>query len=132
MTNSIPYLDYWRKRQQRQKEYHQKLAKAAKQKVQEIAELLIAEYPIQKIILFGSLVKGNFHAESDLDLAVAGIPESLYFEALAKVNHISDRPVDLKPLESLDEHFLKKVIATGECIYASDDRDTIKGDYHRH
>ncbi len=76
---------------------HQKLAQAARETVQAIVALLIAKYPIQEIILFDSLVKGNFDQQSDIDLAVAGILESLYFEALAKVNRLSRYPVDLKP-----------------------------------
>jgi predicted nucleotidyltransferase len=89
MDNSTAYLDYWQKRQAAQKKSNQKLAKAARETVKAIAQLLIAQYPIQKIILFGSLVKGNFHPESDIDLAVAGIPASVYFEALAKVNRMA-------------------------------------------
>jgi hypothetical protein len=51
---------------------------------------------------------------------VEGIPPSHYFEALAEVNSISDRWIDLKPREVLEPHFLERVLQTGECLYVSD------------
>lgn len=65
-------------------------------------------------------MKGNFCETSDIDLAVEGIPPEDYFTVLAKINNMSDRWIDLKPIESLDPHFLKRVLETGDCLYASD------------
>jgi predicted nucleotidyltransferase len=121
MSEINPYLEYWQKRQREQQEYNQKLAQEARQNLQPVIDYLKENFPITKIILFGSLVKGKFHDNSDIDLAVAGIPPENYFQALGKVNLISDRWIDLKPLEDLEPHFLKRVLQTGECLYASDE-----------
>ena len=117
-----PYLKYWQERQIKQDLENQRLAQQARQKLPEVLELLIDKFQANKIILFGSLAKGTFHQESDIDLAVAGIEPSQYFKALAEVNNISDRWIDLKPLESLEPYFLKRVLETGECLYESDTR----------
>lgn len=119
MASSDPYLTYWRSRQERQKRYNQQLAQQAREDLQRVVDLLISEFNVTKIILFGSLCKGTFHQESDIDLAVAGIPALEYFRVLAKVNSISSRWIDLKPLEELEPHFKKRVLQTGECLYAS-------------
>ena len=117
--NSIEnYLDYWRNKRERQQEKSRLLAEKARNNLEAITELLVHEFKATKIILFGSLLAGKFHEESDIDLAVAGISAGDYFRALARVNEISERVIDLKPLEDLDPYFLEKVLRTGECIYA--------------
>lgn len=61
------------------------------------------------------------HQNSDIDLAVAGIPPEHYFNALAAVNRLSDSfRIDLKPLEDLEPPFYQRVIQTGECLYGAD------------
>jgi predicted nucleotidyltransferase len=119
MTETTPYLSYWQEKQRKQRLYRQKLAQEARESLSPIIIYLTENFPIKKIILFGSLIKGNFCETSDIDLAVEGIPPEDYFSVLAKLNHTSDRWIDLKPLESLDPHFLKRVLETGECLYAS-------------
>ena len=122
MSNSDiePYLQYWKTRQIKEELHNKQLAKQAREQLPSVVKLLVDEFQANKIILFGSLAKGTFHQDSDIDLAVAGIEPSQYFKALAQVNSISDRWIDLKPLESLEPHFLKRVLETGECIYESD------------
>ena len=122
MTNSDiePYLKYWKTRQIKEELHNKQLAKQVREQLPSVIKLLIDEFKANKIILFGSLAKGGFNENSDIDLAVAGIEPSQYFKALAQVNSISDRWIDLKPLESLETHFLKRVLETGECLYESD------------
>jgi predicted nucleotidyltransferase len=120
MSNSDPHLAYWQRRRIEQELHNQELVKQARQDLQKITEMLVREFNAKKIILFGSLIQGNFNQDSDIDLAVAGISPSDYFHILAAINSVSDRWIDLKPLEALDPHFLKRVLQTGECLYASD------------
>jgi predicted nucleotidyltransferase len=113
------YIDYWRDRQAKEAAASRALAKQAWEDVERIAKLLTTEFGATQIIVFGSLVQGDrFDAESDIDIAVRGIPPEDYFTALATVNRISHQWVDLKPIEVLDPHFLRKVISTGKSIYA--------------
>lgn len=123
MASSEPYLTYWLNRQEQQKRYNQQLAQQARQDLQKVVDLLLDEYNVTQIILFGSLCKGTFNQESDIDLAVAGIPAPEYFHVLAQVNSISQRWIDLKPLEELEPHFKKRVLQTGEYLYASTDSE---------
>ena len=134
MTNSNlePYLQYWQDRQVKQNLHNQKIAQQARQQLTPVIKLLIDEFRANKIILFGSLAKGTFHQNSDIDLAVAGIEPSQYFKVLAQVNSISDRWIDLKPLESLEPHFLKRVLETGECLYDSNISKSTAGNRARH
>jgi uncharacterized protein len=112
------YLDYWRDRQaQQQAEIAQHIQQAWVD-IAAIAQQLRAKFGATEMIVFGSLVRGGFDAESDLDIAVAGIPPQDFFTAMAVANQISHQWVDLKPLESLEPHFLQKVLTTGKRINA--------------
>jgi predicted nucleotidyltransferase len=119
-SDTISYLQYWRERQKKQRDYNQSLAYSAREQLEPIIDYLKENFPVTKIILFGSLVKGKFCETSDIDLAVDGIPPEKYFQVLNTVNSMSDRLIDLKPLEALEAHFLKRVLETGEVLYASD------------
>ncbi len=68
--------------------------------------------------MFGSLVRDRLTEASDLDVAVAGGPSDRYLEAVARVNELSDRWVDLKPLKALESYFRARVLTTGVGVNA--------------
>lgn len=113
----MKHLDYWIKQQKQQQLEDQIRTEQARTEVQAIVKVLTEQFSIKKIILFGSLVRGKFHENSDIDLAVEGVPKRDYFTAVAIANNLTSRWVDLKPLEDLEPHFRERVLATGECIY---------------
>ena len=49
----------------------------------DIATELMRRYGAKKIMLFGSLARGEFHIRSDIDLAVWGIPAAKFYRAVA-------------------------------------------------
>jgi predicted nucleotidyltransferase len=112
------YLDYWRDRQTQQQAESEHHLQQAWVDIAAIAQQLRTEFGATEIIVFGSLTRGGFDAESDLDIAVAGIPPQDFFAAMAAANQIGHQWVDLKPLESLEPHFLQKVLATGKRLDA--------------
>jgi predicted nucleotidyltransferase len=111
------YVAYWKRRRAAQLAANRRLTERARADLSRIVTTLADRYPIRRLILFGSLARGNFAPESDIDLAVEGLPPGDYFTALAEVNRLTSFWVDLKPLEELSPHFRKRVLATGECIY---------------
>jgi predicted nucleotidyltransferase len=66
------------------------------------ARILREKYQIEKVILFGSLLDlSKFRYHSDIDLAVWGLPEQLYYQALKDILAISpDFSIDLIQIES--------------------------------
>lgn len=79
-------------------------------------KLLIEEFGAQRVIPFGSVTgNGLWHQGSDLDLAVEGLPDNRFFEALSAVQDLvsSQIRVDLVPLEDakpkLRSHILGEV-----------------------
>jgi predicted nucleotidyltransferase len=112
---------YWKRQQALRRRQNRQLAQAARHDLDQIVRILSERYDAQRVVLFGSLVKGRFTAESDIDLAVAGLAPVDFFAACAEVNRVSRFQVDVKPLESLHPHFYRRVLAQGEVIYEAPD-----------
>ncbi len=77
---------------------------------QSVADFLKREYGVTRVMLFGSMVLGNIREESDIDLAVWGLPQRQYFKAWAAVNDIRrDFPVDLIDINDASEILLEHI-----------------------
>ena len=84
---------------------------------------LAARYGAQRLVLYGSRARGDFHARSDVDLAVYGMHEkqrggfSLEAEDLPTllkldIVHIS---------ENMEPAFLQNIEKDGVALYAAED-----------
>jgi predicted nucleotidyltransferase len=118
--DSSKYLAYWQRAMDVQQQAKQQAVKLAWQEVQAIAQCLRRDFGVGRVVVFGSLVRDRFTDSSDIDVAAEGIAPARYFEAVARVNELSDRWIDLKPLEDLEEHFRQRVLATGVEVDATD------------
>jgi predicted nucleotidyltransferase len=52
-----------------------------------------------QVFIFGSAVKGRLRPDSDIDMAVTGLPSQVYFSAISKASDLLGRPVDLVDLD---------------------------------
>jgi len=66
--------------------------------IEKAIHILTAE-GCNEIYLFGSLANGKSSPKSDIDLAVKGLRDSVFFEVLGKLLVALDHPVDLLSLE---------------------------------
>lgn len=80
-------------------------------------------FPFQKAILFGSMVKGNIHHYSDIDLAVWSEKfEGNYFELMEKLAPLKRKfsNIELHPFHTDDEadnnFFIQEIENTGIVI----------------
>jgi uncharacterized protein len=63
------------------------------------------------VYLFGSAAKGTMQVDSDLDLAVSGLPPENFFKALSAVSRLLDRPIHLVDLDEttpFTQYLIKK------------------------
>ena len=79
-----------------------------------VRELLVGRHGAGRVWLFGSLVAGQPTIESDVDLAVEGLPSSAYFSALADLMTLFHGPVDLVRLEDAPESLRERVLSEGQ------------------
>jgi len=79
---------------------------------------ILKEEGCEEIYLYGSIAEDRFDEESDIDLAVKGIPSGEFFRVLGRLMLELDHPVDLVDLEN-DEDFSRFLKEEGELIRAS-------------
>jgi predicted nucleotidyltransferase len=74
-------------------------------RVRNAAAILRTRYGVKRVILFGSLAhEAWYSADSDVDLAVEGLPSDVYWRAWRAIEEIiGDRSVDLVEVETAGE-----------------------------
>jgi predicted nucleotidyltransferase len=63
---------------------------------------LLKSMGARRVYLFGSVARGNARKDSDLDLAVEGLPPETFYRTLAQLNDLTDRQVDLIDLDEVN------------------------------
>jgi predicted nucleotidyltransferase len=67
------------------------------------------------VFLFGSATKDGLRADSDIDMAVKGLPPRLYFSAISKASDLLGRPVDLVDLDD-STPIVRYLLGSGELL----------------
>jgi predicted nucleotidyltransferase len=68
-----------------------------------------------QVYLFGSAKRGALRPDSDIDLAVSGLPPDIYFSAISKASDLLGRPVDLVDLDD-PTPLVGYLLASGELV----------------
>lgn len=73
----------------------------------------LRSYGARRVWLFGSLAWGVPDAHADIDLAVEGLPRSIYFAALGELLSRGTTSVDLVAMEEIPEAFAARIRTHG-------------------
>ncbi len=116
------YAENWRQRRRAERESlllrQQRLLEAA----QNCADVLAKKYAVRAVYLFGSVAwPERFHADSDIDLAVEGLPDEKYMRALTELWRVlpAGCELNLVPLESAFPELAERVRREGIVLYAA-------------
>jgi len=116
----LPMNRYYRnlvERQRRRKQKREELAAQMKAKLKSSINDLIAYFPgIQRVILFGSLQRGNFRPDSDIDIYIEWVNAEEYYMIKSILEADLDRSVDLHTQHD-GKNFTSKIKSRGEVIY---------------
>ncbi len=79
-------------------------------------------HPIRRLALFGSVLRGDFSPDSDVDVLVEFIPDSgvTYLDMVAMQEELAalmGRSVDLLTPGALSQHFREQVLRSVETVY---------------
>ena len=96
--------------------------------IKSITEQLIRLYKPEKIILFGSLAKGQINQGTDIDLFIIksdvpelGVDRIRQLDALIKYRLATDfivyRPAELEQRLKLGDPFVKSILEEGKVLY---------------
>ena len=98
--------------------YNSELYEQAWEKANQAAQILKQHYYAQKVILFGSMLhKISFDSTSDIDLAVSGIPESRFYDAVGTILQVaSPFEIDLVDIDDCRESIKKAIESEGVAL----------------
>lgn len=102
----------------REEEEIKALSRQALEKAQLIAVGLVEKYQVSRVYLFGSLARGDFRLDSDIDLALEGLPEELFLKAYGLAEAQAEPfKVDLVLLEGALKSLRECVFKEGQLLY---------------
>ncbi|MDR0719556.1 MAG: nucleotidyltransferase domain-containing protein [Treponema sp.] len=81
----------------------------------ETAINLLKSEGCQSIYLFGSLVTGKSHDESDIDIGIKGLPKGKFFETCARVYFAMDNDIDIVDFDN-NAGFFDLLYRQGEVV----------------
>ena len=102
--------------------------KQARKLVEEYAKVVIANMIVKKIILYGSYARGDYRANSDIDVAVVMSKENVTKDNIIKqmgqlVKLTRDISFDIEPILLIEEEdksgFLENIMKYGEVVYTN-------------
>ena len=86
MGTLAAYKKSWDRIETAQKVKREKLRKEAMEIGKRLKDILVKEFSVKKVVLFGSVLEtGRFKEDSDIDIGVEGLPKRLYFRAYARL-----------------------------------------------
>jgi predicted nucleotidyltransferase len=86
----------------------------ARAEAEVFAQRLAREFGASRVVLFGSVARGEAAPGSDVDLAAVGIPPARFFDAAAAaMDDVRCATVDLAPLDALHPHIRECVEREG-------------------
>jgi predicted nucleotidyltransferase len=113
------YCAAWRERWRRERRADAAAARRARATARRIARLIVQRYGARRVVLCGSLARGDFRQGSDIDLAVAGVRKGRFFEASAAAARAGGEfEVDLVPLEAATGRYREWVRREGIVLYS--------------
>jgi predicted nucleotidyltransferase len=100
-------------RRRREQARAQERAESLLRRLPEAVLLLTERHGASRAWLFGSLATGGFRLESDVDLAVEGLPAGALFPAAADLMALLEADVDLVRIEEATESLRSRILAEG-------------------
>ena len=81
--------------------------------------VLVREYGVRRVMLFGSLLRSTPSEQPDIDLLVEGLDSRRRAEALGRLFLLAPLPVDLVPVELGRREIVQRALEEGEILYAA-------------
>jgi predicted nucleotidyltransferase len=107
------FRDRDRARARRDRERRERLQAA----LPAVVRRLVREFGVTRVLLFGSLARGEAGLESDVDLLVEGLPAERLFEATAMLSRELDADVDLVLRAAARPAVLDRALSEGHVLH---------------
>jgi predicted nucleotidyltransferase len=120
ITHGIYKKDLLLKHQE-QKRKQRELQDNALNEARRLAQVLVEEFGVERVYLFGPLTYGEFKQGMSIDLAVEGIPPEIFAGALGRLKQISAFGVELTDVHHTDSWTKRSILEKGKCLAQKDE-----------
>jgi uncharacterized protein len=103
------YILAARKREQVRQESLRQLQSRGVETAKQAARILRQQFRATRVVLFGSMLQPKIHADSDIDLAVWNLSKSDYFQAVGKLQGLSEFAIDLIEVENASDYMIEAI-----------------------
>ncbi|NEP20343.1 MAG: nucleotidyltransferase domain-containing protein, partial [Leptolyngbya sp. SIO4C1] len=81
-----------------------------------MAGSVLSRYGANQIILYGSMARGTYRPDSDIDLCVEGLPSKFFFRALAECLMASHRSLSIVDFDNSHGYFRERILTEGKIL----------------
>jgi len=78
---------------------------------------ILTHYGASKVILYGSVARGDYNTNSDIDICFEGMPDKNYFPAVARCLMESQRRVSILDFTSIKGYLKQRILKEGKILY---------------
>lgn len=103
------YMLTARKKEQARQESLKHLQSCGIEVAKQAARMLRQEFRATRVVLFGSMLQPRIHGDSDIDLAVWNLSKSDYFQAVGKLQGLSEFAIDLIEVENASDYIVEAI-----------------------
>ena len=103
------YILAARKREQVRQDSLRQLQSRGIEIAKQAAKMLRQDFSATRVVLFGSMLQPKIHADSDIDLAVWNLSRSDYFQAVGKLQGLSEFAIDLIEAENAPDYIIEGI-----------------------
>lgn len=103
------YILAARKREQARQESLRQLQSSGIETAKQAARILRQKFSATRVVLFGSMLQPKIHENSDIDLAVWNLSKSDYFQAVGKLQGLSEFAIDLIEAENASDYIVEAI-----------------------
>ena len=103
------YILTAKKRKQARQESLRQLQSRGIETAKHAARILRQEFGGKRVVLFGSMLQSKIHEDSDIDLAIWNLSKSDYFQAVGKLQGLSEFAIDLIEAENAPDYIIEAI-----------------------
>ncbi len=85
-----------------------------------MAGSVLSRYGANQVILYGSMARGTYRPDSDIDLCVRGLPSQNFFRALAECLMASHRSLSIVDFDNSHGYCRERILAEGKVLMSLD------------
>jgi predicted nucleotidyltransferase len=78
---------------------------------------ILKKYDVDKVLVYGSVARGDYKDDSDLDICLEGLDNKYFFMALGECMMKSGHSVSITDLNNTSGYFRERILKEGKIIY---------------